>query len=99
MSKQKSYNEMHDHYCAWQSSGLSQHIYSKQNGLQPAQLSYWVSKFRKAEAPIPVEESGFLPVVVTSDVSTPIFEIKHRSGHRISFYQLVDISFIKDLLV
>lgn len=92
-------NRMYDHYCAWQSSGLSQRSYSKENGLTMAQFHYWVGKFRSGQPPAEPEESGFLPLVVSSGDTAPVFEINYSSGHRISFYQLVEVTFIQDLLV
>ena len=89
---------MYDHYCAWQSSGLSQRSYSRLNDFRPAQFSYWVCKFRKEQTPAKAEESGFLPLIISPSATTPVFEINHASGHRISFFQLVEVTFIKDLL-
>lgn len=98
MAKSNHSGRMHAHYCAWQSSGLSQRRYSEQNGLHYAQFNYWVLKFRRAQSSTVQEQSGFVPVVVASNTTTPIFEINHSSGHRISFFEVVDASFIKSLL-
>jgi len=99
MAKSNLSLRMYDHYCAWQSSGLSQRSYSKQNGFRPAQFNYWVCKFRREETPAKSGESGFLPLIISPGDTTPVFEINHASGHRISFFHLVDVAFIKDLLV
>lgn len=98
MARSKVSTLMYDHYCAWKSSGFSQRKYSKQNGLRVAQFNYWVCKFRREQSPAVIEESGFVPLIVTSNDTTPVFELNHSNGHRISFYQLVDVSFIKALL-
>lgn len=98
MARSKSSDRMYDHFCAWQSSGLSQRSYSKQQGLRPAQFNYWVCKFRKEQSPGAVTESGFLPLVINPSDATPVFEIDHINGHKISFYQLIDVSLIKSLL-
>lgn len=89
---------MYDHFCAWKSSGLSQRSYSKLNGLHVAQFNYWVLKFRREQTSGEPKESEFIPLVVSPSDTTPIFEINHAGGHRISFYQLVDVSLIKSLL-
>ena len=94
MARNNVSTPMYHHYCTWKSSGLSQRKY----GLSVAHFNYWVCKFRKEESqPVP-EESSFVPLIVTSPDATPVFELNHSSGHRISFYQLVDVSFIKALL-
>lgn len=98
MATRELSDRMYDHFCAWQSSGLNQRSYCAQNGLRTAQFNYWVVKFRKQHRSVAVENPGFLPLVITSNRETPIFEISHSNGNRISFYQLIDFSLIKTLL-
>ena len=98
MGKSNLSERMYAHFHAWQSSGLSQRSYSSQNGLRIAQFNYWTLKFRKEQSQTVPEESSFVPLIVTSPEATPVFEIHHSSGHRISFFELVDPSFLKLLL-
>lgn len=98
MKKSNLFERMHAHFIAWQSSGLSQRTYSSQNGLRLAQFNYWTLKFRKEQGAMIQSESGFVPLLVSSSSTEPIFELHHSSGHRISFFELVDPSFLKALL-
>ncbi|MGO1245229.1 MAG: IS66 family insertion sequence element accessory protein TnpA [Sphingobacterium sp.] len=94
MAKSNLWDRMHRHYLAWQSSGLSQRAYSKQSGLHQAQFNYWVVKFRSGQRSTVKEQSGFAPVVITPNSNIPVFEIHHSNGHRLSFYEVLDASFI-----
>lgn len=99
MKKDTLSARMYAHYCSWQSSGLSQRRYSAQHGLRTGQFNYWVVKFQRHQSAMGSEPAGFVPLVVESEESgTPVIEIHHRSGHRISFFQRVDAAYIKSLL-
>jgi hypothetical protein len=71
--------------------------YCKSAGLSFAKFNYWVRKLRRGAEPTSRETMGFLSVEVNQS-STPVFEISHKNGHRISFYRTMEASFIKELL-
>lgn len=106
-NKELSVEMMFNHYCAWKTSVLSQRAYCREHGLRISQFNYWILKFEREElnrqadpqAPKPIQESGFAKLVVDRTChDTPIFEINHNNGHRISFFELVDADYIKSLL-
>lgn len=89
--------QMYAHYRNWEASGQSQIGYCKSEGLSFAKFNYWVRKLRSdCHSPSPAT-SGFVAVELASS-STPVFEISHKNGHRISFYRIVEACFIKELL-
>lgn len=89
--------QMYAHYCNWEASGQSQIGYCKSEGLSFAKFNYWVRKLRGEAKPISPSASGFVAVEVAPS-GMPVFEISHKNGHRISFYQTIEVSFIKELL-
>ena len=97
-TKNTLHTEMYEHYCNWVSSGLSQIGYCNSSGLSFAKFNYWVRKLRREAEPASVEPNGFVAVEVNPCCSTPLFEISHKNGHRISFYSTLAASFIKELL-
>ena len=91
--------EMYAHYSNWKASGQSQIGYCKSKGLSFFKFNYWVRKLRgdtKPASPSPLA-SGFVTVEVAPS-GVPVFEISHKNGHRISFYQTIEVHFIKELL-
>lgn len=89
--------QMYTHYRNWEASGESQIAYCKSQGLSVAKFNYWVRKLRLGGQSRSENTSGFIALEVASG-NTPILEIMHSGGHRISFYRNVDAGFIKELL-
>lgn|SRR5690606_36571421 len=83
----------------WQSSGISQNIFCKQQGLPYSVFQYWLKKFRKSsEEP----KSGFLEMkipeeVISSETKTEI-EIIFPSGARVVFKSQPETSFLRSLV-
>lgn len=96
-TKKDLYAHMHTHYQNWASSGESQTGYYKQHKLSFAKFNYWVRKLRTSRHSPLQEASGFIAVELGS-IHTPVLEISHKNGHRISFYGKVEARFIKELL-
>lgn len=96
-SKNELHVQMYTHYRNWEASGESQIGYCKSQGLSFAKFNYWVRKLRAGQQSSSGDTSGFIALEVSSS-HTPIFEISHKCGHRISFYRAVEASFIKELL-
>jgi hypothetical protein len=91
------HTQMYTHYSNWESSGLSQMGYCKSAGLSFAKFNYWVRKLRRGGEGASAKTLGFLSVEVNPS-GMPVLEISHKNGHRISFYQPMEASFIKELL-
>lgn len=89
--------QMYAHYRNWEASGESQISYCKSQGLSFAKFNYWVRKLRTGGQSPSGEPSGFIALEVAAG-NTPILEIMHSSGHRISIYRNVEAGFIKELL-
>jgi len=61
-----------NHIAQWQSSGLSQASYCRQQALLTHQFSYWKRKFLADREPVTSEpKAGFARVQVAAHVATP----------------------------
>lgn len=96
-TKNNLHTQMYAHYRNWEASGQSQIGYCNTSGLAFAKFNYWVRKFRTSSLPVSHGSSGFVAVELAPSC-TPVLEISHKSGHRISFYRTVEACFIKELL-
>jgi hypothetical protein len=60
------------HITQWQTSGLSQAAYCRQQALRPRQFRYWKDKFLFGSEPVePKPQSGFARVQVAPSIATP----------------------------
>ncbi len=57
-----------EHIEHWQSSGLSQSVYSQQHGLVAHQFSYWKRKLVKVEIPSPAFACVQVEATTTQDI-------------------------------
>ena len=84
----------------WKTSGQSQQLFCKENQIAYSNFHYWFKKYKAQH-----EESSreaFLPVQIkkplTSAPGPVVMELVLSNGHRLNFYQTVDVSYLRALL-
>ena len=90
------------HIEAWQSSGLSQAEYCRQNGINVGTFAARLSDSRKrpvadSVALVPVQIESSSPTAVTPPVATSMV-FTHTQGHRLEFPPSVSASWVAELL-
>jgi hypothetical protein len=102
MSKRKHRSEtsMLELVTQWQSSGISQNIFCKQEGLPYSVFQYWLKKFRKSSG---AATSEFIEMKVleaaTQTATNSEIEVIFPSGTKIIFKACPDVSFIRSLVI
>lgn len=83
---------------SWMGSGQGQQDFCKTQGLAYSVFHYWHKKYREGQATRPAP-SAFVPVRIQRGLSTtPVTELILPDGRRLSFYQAVEVSFLRALL-
>lgn len=83
-----------NHIEAWQSSGLSQAAYCRQQGLNSHSFVARLSGYRKSRL---VAASALIPIQVQAPVSAPLV-LHHDKGHRLELPQAISASWLAELL-
>jgi hypothetical protein len=85
---------------SWKTSGQSQHIFCKEHAIVYSNFHYWYKKYREQQQGTPGE--AFLPVKIKKSVGSSsehgVMELLLANGHRLIFYQLVDVSYLRSLV-
>lgn len=83
---------------SWKASGESQHAFCKARGMAYSGFHYWMKKYRE-ETSIP-SSADFIKVNLPESHShLPVAELVMPDGKLLRFYQAVDASLLRALLV
>lgn len=96
----RSEASMQELFSQWQSSGKSQNIFCKEQGLPYSVFQYWLKKFRNtSEAAGP----GFIEMKISEQANQAErkgeVEVIFPSGAKIVFKSCPDILFIRSLVI
>lgn len=96
----RSEASMQELFSQWQSSGKSQNIFCKEQGLPYSVFQYWLKKFRKSSGAV---TSGFIEMKVSEQASQAEtkgeIEVIFPSGAKVIFKSCPDVSFIRSLVI
>jgi hypothetical protein len=104
MSKNKKVHRSEESMLAlvsqWQSSGMSQNIFCKCQGLPYSVFQYWLKKFRKSSGE---DGSEFIEMKVSEEANQAEgkgeIEVIFPSGAKVIFKACPDVSFIRSLVI
>ncbi|CAN5888736.1 hypothetical protein BH24BAC1_BH24BAC1_39760 [soil metagenome] len=102
--KQHDIKKMHRLYEQWQSCGLSNAAFCRQQGIRNSTFHYWVKKFGQAGVPTleNPQRKGFfhLPVqpVIAAQHQQALAVINFPSGIRLELFCPLEAPFLKDLV-
>lgn len=82
------------HIEAWQSSGLSQAAYCRQQGLNYNTFSGRLCDYRRSQSESP---TALIPIRVQAPASEPLV-LQHGKGHRLEFPATISAAWLAELL-
>jgi len=86
----------------WKASGQSQHFFCKEQGMVYSNFHYWYKKYKNQQQGESNNEA-FLPVKVKKTMppclGNVVMELELGNGARLKFYQTVEASYLRSLLV
>ncbi|MEO6962828.1 MAG: hypothetical protein ABIY90_12710 [Puia sp.] len=82
----------------WQTSGLSQLAFCKENNIRYHLFHYWYRRFRDAKEPAVAVPKGFIRLKPSARETTVFAELDFPNGNRISFHEPVSVDYLKALI-
>ena len=107
MRKNQKYTqaEMYENIKRWQTSGLSQKQFSKQEGFPLTTFSYWLIKYRKQKKGQEAKTKTFLPVEIISQAGSEtisyeshIITIIYPNGIRVTCPITIEMEYLRTLI-
>ncbi|MGH2563149.1 MAG: IS66 family insertion sequence element accessory protein TnpA, partial [Ginsengibacter sp.] len=82
----------------WQTSGLSQLAFCKENNIRYHLFHYWYKQFRDAQEPTVPVPKGFIQLKSLARETAVFAELAFPNGNRISFHEPVSADYLKALI-